>query len=239
MENFNLAKKLFDFEEQRSEDSGDSVIYISSDEEEGTSDSWDSDWSTDTESMISRIETEVRSSPILIAVRVMTTEGLDDEMKAGPWGSQSVPLSTPKLGFKDFDKHLCNAPSRKMKKARLELCNTILPVSESHMSPADHERGLSLDTPMPQLVNYNFHASYHIQNVQSYADLSNQRCLSCMVGGKSVDEIKQQKINWYMERSTPRDEPSTLRALDGKRTRMASIPVAYFSCTHIVAGCRL
>ena len=81
------------------------------------------------------------------------------------------------------------------------------------MSPPEHERGPSLDTRMPQSVDACFHASYHIQNVQPYADLSNQRCLSCMVCGKSVEEIKQGKVNWYMEKSTPRSEPAYITAL--------------------------
>ena len=29
-----------------------------------------------------------------------------------------------------------------------------------------------------------------------------------MVCGKSADEIKEEKIRWYMERSTPRGEPA-------------------------------
>ena len=79
-----LSKKLFDFEEQSSEESVDSVIYISSDSEDEVPSDWDSNWSTDTEALISRIEREVKSSPILIAGRIMTTEGLNDEMEAGP-----------------------------------------------------------------------------------------------------------------------------------------------------------
>ena len=91
MQRFNLSKKLFDFEEQSSEDSADSVIYISSDSEDEVSSDWDSDWSTDTEALINRIELEVKSSPILIAGRIMTTEGLDEEMEAGPSIAQMVP----------------------------------------------------------------------------------------------------------------------------------------------------
>ena len=208
MQKFKLSRKLFDFEEQSSEDSAECVIYFSSDEEEEATYSWDSDWPTDTEAVISRIEREVKSCPILIEGRVMTTEGLDDEMEAGPSSSRPNPATTPKLGFKHFDEKLCYAPSRKMKKAKIELCNTILPDLESPMSPLEHERGPSLDTPIPQSVDTSFHASYHIQNVQPYADLSNQRCLSCIVCGKSVEEI-----NWYMERSTPRSEPAYITAL--------------------------
>ena len=66
---------------------------------------------------------------------------------------------------------------------------------------------------MPRTVSDNFHVSYHIQNVLPYADLSRQKCHSCMVRGKSIDEIKQEKINWYMGRSTPRSEPAYITAL--------------------------
>ena len=45
-----------------SESSADSVINISSDDE--ASDGWDSDWSTDTEEMIWREETQVVACPI-------------------------------------------------------------------------------------------------------------------------------------------------------------------------------
>ena len=199
IQKFNLSRKLYDFEEQSSENAGESVIYISSDEEEEATEFYDWDWSTDTEALISRIEREVKSSPILIAGPVMTTEGLDDETEAGSSSSRPVPPVTPKLGFKYLDKKLCYAPCRKIEKAKIDLCNTILPVLESPMSPPEHEKGPSLDTPMPQSAGNNFRASYYIQSVQPYADLSNQRCLSCMVCGKSVDEIKQEKMDLYME----------------------------------------
>ena len=138
MQRFNLSKKLFDFEGQSSEESADSVIYISSDSEDEVSKDWDSDWSTDTEALINRIEREVKSSPILIAGRVMTTEGLDEEMEAaGPSNAQMVPPSTPKLGFKYFDKEKCLAPSKKQK-TRIELCSTVLPVLESPMPPTQN-----------------------------------------------------------------------------------------------------
>ena len=115
MQRFNLSKKFFDFEEQRSEESADSVIYISSDSDDEVSSDWDSDWSTDTETLINRIEREVKSSPILIAGRVMTTERLDEEMEAGPSNARMVPPSTRKLGFKYKDKERCLAPSKKQK----------------------------------------------------------------------------------------------------------------------------
>ena len=63
--------KFFEKAEFSSDSSASSVIYISSDEE--TSDDWDSDWSTDTEEVIRRVETEKVSSPILRAGRIMTT----------------------------------------------------------------------------------------------------------------------------------------------------------------------
>ena len=106
MQKFNLSMKLFNFKEQSSEDSAESVVYISSDEEEEATDSYDSDCSTDTDALINRIERKVKSSPILIAGRPMTTEGLDDEMGAYPSSSRPLPPSTPKLGFKYYDEKL-------------------------------------------------------------------------------------------------------------------------------------
>ena len=98
-------------------------------------------------------------------------------------------------------------------KRRIELCKTILPVAESPMSLPAHERGPSQDTSLLQTENSGFHASYHIQNSLPYADISFQRCTSCMVCGKSVDEIKAQKIKRYTELSTPRSEPAYISAL--------------------------
>ena len=109
MQKYNLSRKHFDLEEQSSEKSSDSVIYISSDNEDDTSGSWDSDWSTDTEMLIERIEREVRSSPILVVGRIMTTEGMEDECEAGPSSAQPVPASTPKLDFRYFDEKMCYA----------------------------------------------------------------------------------------------------------------------------------
>ena len=143
----------------------------------------------------------------------MTTEGLDDEIQPGPSGSLPALPSTPKLALEYFDRELCYAPSKKPKKSKIELCSTILPIPESPMSPPEHERGPSKDTPLLHSSSSNFHASYHIQNVQPYANLSNERCRSCMVCGRSVDEIRQQKTDWYMERSTPRIEPAYITSL--------------------------
>ena len=207
MERFNKARKLFGSLEFSSDSSRDSVIYISSDEE--TSDGWDSDWSTDTEEMVRRIETQVQAEPIPIAGRRMMTAS--DE--PGPSSVPSDAQTTPKLDKTYFDEKLCYAPSRGKTKRRIELCKTILPVLESPLSPPAHERGPSMDTPVIQPESSGFHASFHIQNALPYTDISSQRCTSCMVCGKSVDEIKSTKINRYMEASTPKSEPAYITAL--------------------------
>ena len=190
-----------------SESSTDSVIYINSDEE--ASDEWDSDWSTDTEEMIKRVETQVKTNPIPIAGRRMTTAS--DE--PGTSTSSSEMQITPKLDKTYFDEKLCYAPPRGNVKKRIELCKTILPVADSPMSPPAHERGPSQDTPLLQTGSSGFHASYHIQSSQPYADISTQRCTSCMVCGRSIDDIKAQKIGKYMELATPRSEPAYISAL--------------------------
>ena len=166
MQRFNLSKKLFNFEEQSSQESTDSVIYISSDSEDEASSSWDSDCSTDTEAIIDRIEREVKAAPFPVAGRAMTTEDLDDEMGAVPSRAQSIPLSTLKLGFEYFNKEMCLAPSKKQRKSRVELCTTVLPVLESPLSPPDHERGPSMDNPLVQSNTGGFYASYHLQNTR-------------------------------------------------------------------------
>ena len=68
MQEVNLSRKLFGFDEKDSDLSADSVIYKSSDSEEEVSDSGDSDWSTDTEALINRMEHEIKSRPILIVL---------------------------------------------------------------------------------------------------------------------------------------------------------------------------
>ena len=204
MQRFNLSKKLFDFEEQSSEELTDSVIYITSDSEDEASSSWDSDWSTDTEAIIDRIEREVKAAPIPITGRAMTTEGLNDGLGAGPSGAQSIPPSTPKLGFEYFNKEMCLAPSKKQRKSRIELCTNVLPVLVSPLSPPDHERGSSMDTPLIQSTTGGFYASYHLQNIRPYQNVSESLHTGCMVCGKSTDQIKQEKTNWYMQRSTPK-----------------------------------
>ena len=143
----------------------------------------------------------------------MTTEGLNDELGAGPSGAQSIPPSTPKLGFEYFNKEMCLAPSKKQRKSRVELCTTVLPVLETPLSPPDHERGPSIETPLVQSTSGGFYASYHLQNVKPYQKVSESLHTGCMVCGKSTDQIKQEKINWYMQRSTPKSKPAYNTAL--------------------------
>ena len=73
---------------------------------------------TDTEMLIERIEREVKSNPILIGGRIMTTEGKDDEIGAGPSSSLAVPPSTPKLDFQYFDENMCYAPPEGLKRPK-------------------------------------------------------------------------------------------------------------------------
>ena len=188
MKKFNKARKLFGCLDFSSDSSNDSVIYISSDDE--TSDGWNSDWSSDTEEMVRRVEVQVQARPIPIAGRRMTTASDEPGTSTMSSGLQT----TPKLDGAYFDEKLCYAPPKGNTKRRIELCKTILPFVESPMSPPPHERGPSLDTPLSQPKIGDFHASYHKQNALPYADISAERCKSCMVCGKSVDEIKAAKI---------------------------------------------
>ena len=154
MSKFNLSRKLFDFEEYDSDNSDESVIYISSSEDESSD--WETDCSTDTEQLIARIEREVTSSPMLFGGRVMTMDEPEDEARAGPSTPQREEGVTPKLGLKYFDREMCYAPPRKFEKKRIELCNTIMPVLESPMSPPEHERGPSVDTPFSSQLRVTF-----------------------------------------------------------------------------------
>ena len=150
MSKYSLARKPFGLEESDSDDSERSVIYISSSEDKSSE--WETDCSTDTEQLVARIEREVTSSPMLIGGRIMTVdEPTEDEPEAGPSSSQTQTDVTPRLDHKYFDNEMCYAPPKKTGKSRIELCKTLLPVPESPMSPPDHERGLSMDTPLCSL----------------------------------------------------------------------------------------
>ena len=131
----------------------------------------------------------------------------------GPSTSQVEEGVIPKLGLKYFDREMCYAPPRKFEKKRIELCNTIMPVLESPMSPPEHERGPSMDTPLVQPISSNFHASYHVQNTVPSQNVGEVRCTGCMVCSRSVDTIKNEKVKWYMQRSLPRDEPEDITRL--------------------------
>ena len=206
MSKFNLSRKLFGLEESDSDDSERSVIYISSDEDESAD--WETDCSTDTEQLVARIEREVTSSPMLIAGRIMTMdEPAGDELEAGPSSAQVQSDITPKLDHRYFDKEMCYAPPKKAGKSHIEICKTLLPVPDTPMSPPDHERGPSSDTPIMQPAMGGFHASYHVQNTRPYENVSTRLYSGCMVCGRSVEAIKKEKVDWYVERSKPRGEP--------------------------------
>ena len=97
----------------------------------------------------------------------MTMDEPEDEARAGPSTSQMEEGVTPKLGLKYFDREMCYAPPRKFEfeKKRKDLCNTIMPVLESPMSPPEHERGPSVDTPFSGQLRATFmrHTMYKIQ----------------------------------------------------------------------------
>ena len=81
------------------------------------------------------------------------------------------------------------------------------------MSPPDHEKGPRQDTPLVQPITSYFHASYHVQNTMPYQNVSEIRFTGCMVCGRSVDVIKNEKVEWYMQRSTPQNEPEHITRL--------------------------
>ena len=162
MDKFNKARKLFGSVDLSLNSSVDSVIYISSDEE--TSDGWNSDWSTDTEEMIRKVDTEVVSSPILIAGRIMTTGSIGEEMLARPTTSQQPEDRTPKLDKRFFDEKMYYDRQRGPSKCAMELCRTLIPVEDSPMSPTPQEKGPTMETPVMQPVSRTFRASFHIQD---------------------------------------------------------------------------
>ena len=65
MEKFNLSRKLYDFDEPNSDESDNSVIYISSSEDEFSED-WETDCCTDTAKLKARIKRKVTASLMLI-----------------------------------------------------------------------------------------------------------------------------------------------------------------------------
>ena len=125
MQSFILARKLFDINGADSEDSDNSVIYISSDEDD-SSDRWEFDCSTDTEQLVARIEREVSASPRLIGERIMTVEDEEEEMVPGSSSGGQLDVVTPKLNHNYFDREMCYAPPKAVGKLRIELCKTVL-----------------------------------------------------------------------------------------------------------------
>ena len=104
--------------------------------------------------MIKRIETEVVSSPKLIAGRIVTSNSHEDLiMIPGPSSSRTDVESTPKLGEQYFDKTLCYAQAREYAKKRIEFCKTVTPVDDSPMSPPAHARGLCWKRCWPRCHN--------------------------------------------------------------------------------------
>ena len=217
MEKFILARRLFDLDDNSSRASDISVIYISSSEDE-LSDGWELDCSTDTEELVARIEREVCASPMLIGGRIMTVEGEQEDMTPGPSTSNLCGEVTPacKLGQKYFDQEICYAPPGQNGKSRIEICRTLLPVLDLPISPPQHERGPTLNTPLVQPTVSGFHASYHVQNTRPYQKISEVRYTGCMVCGRSVDAIKKEKVEWYMRRYTPQSEPDYVTRLSGE-----------------------
>ena len=74
-------------------------------------------------------------------------EDEQEEMIPDQSSSGQLDVVTPKLDDKYFDRKMCYAPPKAIEKSRIELCNTLLSVLESPMSPPVHESGPSLDTP--------------------------------------------------------------------------------------------
>ena len=122
-----------------------------------------------------------------------------------------IPAS--KLGHMYFDQEMCYAPPRQNGKSRIEIYKTLLPVFDSPMSPPQHERGSSLDTPVVEPTESGFHESYHVQNRSPYQNISEVPYTGCMVFGHSVDAIKKENMEWYMRRSTPQSEPDHVTRL--------------------------
>ena len=152
MEKYKTARRLFEEDDCDSETTSDSVIFISSDESEEMSDEWDSNWSTDTEDMIMRIETEVVSSPKLIAGSIMTSDSHENlSTIPGARTSRTDVELTPRLSKQYFDKNHCYAPAKECAKKRIELSKTNISAIDSPMSPLLHERGPILETPQAPL----------------------------------------------------------------------------------------
>ena len=188
-------ERQFKIEPSTSIASPASVIYITSESEDDASDGWNSDWSSEMESMIASVERQI-SSPMLIAGRIMTTA--DDE----PSTSYTTPrrankpaiLQTPKLDKIYFDEERCYAPSKRDSRIRnrhpIELCSTHQPVAYSHLSPPPHERGPYHHTPKVQAVpNVMQTVGSHIQNSKQFDKIDTTQFTGLFICGKSIQAI--------------------------------------------------
>ena len=133
MDKFNKVRKLFGTKDFSSSSSVDSVIYVSSTDEEASG-GWDSVLSTDTEEMIRRVETQVVFCPVPMGKRHMTTAS--DE--PGPSTSQLQEGSTPSL-TKGTLMGRCALPPRKASQSAhwsypiLQFLYRIHPCHHAHM----------------------------------------------------------------------------------------------------------
>ena len=206
------TRRLFDMDEESSESSNDSVVYISGDEE-SQSEGCESDYSTGTEEMVARIEQVVTSSPMLIGGRIMTTGSLEGEMAAGPSSAMLKQTVTHKFDRAYFDGKLSDATSKGKSKRRIELSKTILPVLESPLCPLPYERVPSRHIPITETAESGIRACYYIQNTTPYENVSEVRYTGCMVCGRSVEAIKKEKVSLYLEKTTRIDEPEYITKL--------------------------
>ena len=187
--------------------------------------------------MIVTIETEVVSSPKLIAGRIVASNSHEDLiMLPGPSSSRTDVEPTPKLGKQYFDKTLCYAPANEYAKRRIELCKTVIPVDDSPMSPPLE----TMLAPLPQPPTSGCSVSYHVQDTVPYENVSKKMYTSCIVCGRSVDAIKREKADDYIRRSTPRGEPAYVTAMRKEAYLNGRNAGSFFIySTRSVAGCRL
>ena len=81
------------------------------------------------------------------------------------------------------------------------------------MSFPPHEMGPPMETPMNLDVNSSCRDSYHIPNTGPYQYVSQTLYTGFLVCGRSADAIKKEKVDTYMRRSTPRNEPDQVTKL--------------------------
>ena len=72
---------------------------------------------------------------------------------------------------------------------------------------APTRKGTNNEDPLTQSVRNPLERKCHNQNSKPYENVSETRCISCMVCGRSVDAIKMEKLITHMRQSTPANEP--------------------------------